>query len=181
MNARAQRLGIGELCRIAFMAAVIAVCSWITVPLTAVPFTLQTFGVFMAVRLLGGKSGTVSIMLYILLGLVGVPVFAGFGAGPSALLGPTGGYIIGFLCVGGLYWALEKKLTKTVFKDLALGAGLILCYLMGTLWFMYSLRVDAAYALGVCVLPFMLPDLLKLILSRLTAAQLERALRLKHG
>ena len=85
-----------DLVYIAVFAVLMAVCSWISVP-TAVPFTLQTFAVFMAVGVLGGRRGTMSVALYIILGAVGVPVFAGMTGGIGILTGTTGGYIVGFL------------------------------------------------------------------------------------
>ena len=85
-----------ELARAALFAALIAICSWISIP-TAVPFTLQTFAVFLALGVLGGKLGTLSVAVYLLLGAVGLPVFAGFQGGLGALLGATGGYLAGFL------------------------------------------------------------------------------------
>ena len=88
-----------DLTYMAVCAALIAVCSWISIP-AAVPFTLQTFAVFCVLGLLGGKRGTVSILVYILLGAIGLPVFSGFNGGIGALLGTTGGYIIGFIFVG---------------------------------------------------------------------------------
>ena len=88
---------------IALSAALIAICSWISIP-TTVPFTLQTFGVFAALGTLGGRRGTLAILAYLLLGLVGLPVFSGFQGGPGVLLGTTGGYILGFLASALLYW-----------------------------------------------------------------------------
>ena len=85
-----------DIVYIAVFAVIMAICSWISIP-TAVPFTLQTFGVFVAVGVLGGKRGTLSILVFILLGAIGVPVFAGFSGGIGVLAGTTGGYIIGFL------------------------------------------------------------------------------------
>ena len=85
-----------DLAYIAIFAVLIAICSWISIPMT-VPFTLQTFGVFMAVGVLGGKRGSLAVLVYILLGVIGVPVFAGFSGGLGILLNNTGGYIIGFL------------------------------------------------------------------------------------
>ena len=95
------RLSVRDMAFIAAMSAVIAVCAWITIPL-AVPFTLQIFGVFMALRLLGGKKGTLSILVYIALGAVGLPVFSGFQGGIGVLAGPTGGDIAGVPLMGAL-------------------------------------------------------------------------------
>ncbi|MBP5250511.1 MAG: biotin transporter BioY, partial [Lachnospiraceae bacterium] len=91
---------------IAMMAAIMAVCAWITIP-AAVPFTLQTFAVFLAICVLGGKNGTIAVFVYILLGAVGLPVFSGFKGGVGVLLGNTGGYIIGFLFSALVMWLLE--------------------------------------------------------------------------
>ena len=85
-----------DIVYIAVFAVIMAICSWISIP-AAVPFTLQTFGVFIAVGILGGKRGTLSVLVFILLGAIGVPVFAGFSGGIGVLAGTTGGYIIGFL------------------------------------------------------------------------------------
>lgn len=89
-----------DLVLIAIFAAMMAVCAWISVPVLAVPFTLQSFGVFMALLCLGGKRGTAAICVYVLLGAVGAPVFSGFNGGIGAIMGATGGYIIGFIFSG---------------------------------------------------------------------------------
>ena len=86
----------------AMFAVLIAVCSWISIPL-AVPITLQTFGVFCALAVLGGKRGFFAVLVYILLGAAGLPVFAGFKSGIGTLFGSTGGYIVGFLLMAGGY------------------------------------------------------------------------------
>ena len=92
---------------IAFFAALIAVCSWISIP-SEVPFTLQTFAVCVSVGLLGGKRGTVAVLVYIFLGLVGVPVFAGFKGGVAALAGATGGYLVALIFTGRFMWLFEN-------------------------------------------------------------------------
>lgn len=102
-----------DLVYIAVFAVLMAVCSWISVP-TAVPFTLQTFAVFMAVGVLGGRRGTMSVALYIILGAVGVPVFAGMTGGIGILTGTTGGYIVGFLFSALVMWAMKRFPEKKV-------------------------------------------------------------------
>ncbi|MCD7836026.1 MAG: biotin transporter BioY [Lachnospiraceae bacterium] len=159
-----------DIVYIAIFAALIAVCSWISIPM-AVPFTLQTFGVFLAVYLLGGKRGTISVLVYILLGAVGLPVFAGFKGGIGALLGSTGGYIIGFLFSALIMWAFEKLFGKKLWVyALSMLLGLIVCYAFGTVWFMvvYARSNDAVSlitVLGWCVFPFIIPDLVKIALA----------------
>ena len=172
-----------DLSRAALFAALIAICSWISIP-TAVPFTLQTFAVFLALGVLGGKLGTLSVAVYLLLGAVGLPVFAGFQGGLGALLGTTGGYLAGFLLTALTVWGAERRLGKSapVFLVSCL-LGLALCYLFGSVWFaaVYAAAsgpVGLAAVLGWCVFPFVLPDLAKLALavgrSRRLAAALAR-------
>ena len=121
-----------DLAYMAVCAALIAICSWISIP-AAVPFTMQTFAVFCVLGLLGGKRGTISILVYILLGAVGLPVFAGFSGGIGILFGTTGGYIIGFIFVGLIYWAAEKLFgAKLPLRIAAMVLGLAVCYAFGT-------------------------------------------------
>ena len=170
-----------DLTYMAVCAALIAVCSWISVP-AAVPFTLQTFAVFCVLGLLGGKRGTVSILVYILLGAIGLPVFSGFNGGIGALLGTTGGYIIGFIFVGLIYWGAEKLFgTKLAVRITAMVLGLAVCYAFGTAWFMlvYARRsgeIALATALGWCVITFILPDLVKMGLAVLISDRLRKYL-----
>ena len=134
----------------ALFAAILAVSAWLTVP-GEVPFTLQTFGVFAALGLLGGKRGTIAIALYLVLGAVGLPVFSGFRGGFGVLLGTTGGYIFGFLLSGLLYWALTALLgNKGWVRLLAMVLGLLLCYAAGTGWFLLVyLQKTGPISLGV--------------------------------
>lgn len=159
-----------DIVYIAVFAVIMAICSWISIP-TAVPFTLQTFGVFVAVGVLGGKRGTLSILVFILLGAIGVPVFAGFSGGIGVLAGTTGGYIIGFLFSALVMWAMEKLPVKNTFTQiLSMILGLVVCYAFGTVWFMvvYSRAngpVGLAAVLGWCVIPFIIPDLVKIAVA----------------
>lgn len=155
--------------RCALFAALMAVCAWLSVPIGDIAFTMQTFGVFLALGVLGGKWGTVSILIYLALGAVGMPVFAGFRGGIGVLLGVTGGYIWGFLATGLVYWALEKP-----GRPLALGAGLLACYLCGCLWFsVYAGGAGFAASVLKCVAPYLIPDLGKLVLAAKLAPRLK--------
>ena len=170
-----------DLAYMAVCAALIAVCSWISIPAT-VPFTLQTFAVFCVLGLLGGKRGTVSVLVYILLGAVGLPVFSGFQGGVGALLGTTGGYIVGFIFIGLIVWGAERLFgQKLAVRIAAMLVGLAVCYAFGTAWFMlvYARRSGAialATALGWCVFPFIVPDLVKMGLAVLLSERLRKYL-----
>ena len=159
-----------DLVYIAIGAALIAVCSWISIPMT-VPFTLQTFAVFFVLAALGGERGTIATVVYVVMGAVGIPVFSGFKGGIGVLLGNTGGYIIGFIFMGLIYMFITKLLgEKMIPMMIALVFGLIVCYAFGTAWFMY-VYIRNTGAIGVmtvlswCVFPFIIPDLVKMALA----------------
>ncbi len=153
---------------IALGAVFIALCAWVSIPLV-VPITLQLFGVFCCLELLGGRNGTLAIVVYLALGAVGLPVFAGFRGGFDVLVGVTGGYLWSMPIIGLLYW-LGTALggTRTPLRAALLAAGLLLCYAIGTAWFVYvqnarHVAVGVWSALCSCVLPFVLFDVVKLV------------------
>ena len=172
-----------DLAYIAIFAVLIAICSWISIPMT-VPFTLQTFGVFMAVGVLGGKRGSLAVLVYILLGAIGVPVFAGFKSGVAVLLGTTGGYLIGFLCTALIYWLFTSLLgNKFIVKLIALLLGLVVCYAFGTAWYMVVYMkstgtIGLATVLGWCVTPFVIPDLVKLAVAFIISDRVKKVIKL---
>ena len=145
-----ESLNTKDAAMIALCAAVMAVCSWISIP-AAVPFTMQTFGVFLAVGLLGGRNGTLAVLIYILLGAAGLP----------------------------LMWLVEALLGRGSMTLVAsMIAGLLICYAFGTAWFMVVYARDSGSvglitALSWCVFPYIIPDALKILL----AAGMTRRLR----
>lgn len=172
-----KKLTVRDIALIPLMSVLIALCAWVAVPFT-VPFTLQTLGVFMALKLLGGKKGSLSILIYILLGVVGVPVFAGFTGGVSALMQPTGGYIVGFLITGLLYWLLENVPVQKDWMDIfRMVAGLLGCYALGTAWFWFTYATKNAMGMGAvlmaCVVPFLIPDGVKIALAYILGKRLQ--------
>lgn len=168
-----------NLVRTALCAAVIAVCTFLTIP-SAVPFTMQTFAVFLSLWVLGGGYGTLAVAVYLLLGVVGVPVFSGFRGGIGALLGATGGYLLGFLAIGVVYWAATALFGMRLWVRIgAIALGLMICYAFGTAWFcvVYA-RTSGAIGFGTalswCVLPFLLPDAAKLALAVFLGTRIEK-------
>lgn len=144
-----------------------AICSWIAIPAT-VPFTLQTFAVFVTIGLLGGRKGTAAVSVYLLMGAIGLPVFSGFSGGIGYMLGATGGYIIGFLFSAMLMWGFECLLGSSIkVLTVSMPAGLLVCYIFGTIWFatIYSSGTGIMDAVSMCVLPFVVPDICKIILA----------------
>lgn len=166
----ASRMGALDLVYSAFFAVLIAVCAWVSVPVPKpfVPFTMQTFGVFAALLCLDGRRGLYSVLVYLLLGAVGLPVFTGFRGGAGVLFDATGGYLIGFVALALVYRALRGRIGGVA----ACAVGLAVCYAFGTAWFvaLYASAkgpISVGTALGWCVAPFVVPDALKLCLAAL--------------
>lgn len=165
---------------IGLFAAVMAVCSWISIPLT-VPITLQTFGVCCAVGLLGFKRGTLSVLVYIILGLVGVPVFAGFTSGVGILAGTTGGYIVGFVFTALIVGLMTKLLGNKLWVYIvSMVLGIAVCYVFGTVWYIVVYNngnadaVSLGTVLGWCVTPFIIPDIVKIALASVICKRVKK-------
>lgn len=155
----------------ALFAALLTLCAWINLPTGEIAVTLQTFGVFLTLGLLGGKRGTAAIGVYLCMGAIGLPVFTGFRGGMGVLMGTTGGYIFGFLASGLVYWLVTFLFSgRSWAKWLGFLLGLLCCYALGTVWFYFAwLRKGSALNLGLilakCVLPYLFPDAVKLWLA----------------
>lgn len=159
-------------------SALTAICSYINIPLgfTPIPMNLATLAVFLTGGLLGKKYGTLSIAVYILMGTVGVPVFAGFQSGVGVLAGPSGGFLIGYIAAAFITGLSMEKLAS---RDSALWisgmlAGQIVCYLSGSLWFMFITGTEIMATLLACVFPFILGDLIKIAISTLLIKRLRK-------
>ena len=168
-------MNIKTLVRCGFVAALISVTAWIAVPF-AVPFTLQTFGIFFALLMLGGKLGTIAISVYVLLGAVGLPVFAGFQGGTGVIFSPLGGFIIGFIAMALVYNLITSAFgEKTHIQFLGLIIGLAICYTTGTIWYTLFSSTDFMSAVTACVLPFIIPDSIKLWLAFIVSRRIQQA------
>ncbi|MGN0589875.1 MAG: biotin transporter BioY [Ruminiclostridium sp.] len=155
-------------------AAIIAVLTLITIPTPwGVPFTLQTFIIALCGYICGAKWGTVSVAVYVAVGLVGAPVFAGFKGGFGVLMGPTGGYIIGFITMVFLCGLNSEKLyMRAVFSLL----GLLSCHLLGSLWFAFVTSTSILEAFAIASLPYLLKDVISVVCAFVIAKPLNAAL-----
>ena len=183
---KSSKNAVKDLVFTAMFAALIAVCSILSIPIGEVPITLQTFAVCLAAAMLGWKRGTLSVLIYVLLGAVGVPVFAGMTGGVGILAGPTGGYIIG---KSGILAALipaaiiiglaaDKWERKALPLIVAMVLGVLVCYLIGTIWFMVVTGMGIGESLMLCVVPFLIPDGVKIALAMILSNRLSKVVKL---
>ncbi|MDK2911062.1 MAG: biotin transport system substrate-specific component [Methanolobus sp.] len=155
--------------------AMIAVGAFIRIPvlISPVPITLQVLFIFLAGAMLGARWGSMSVMIYLLLGIIGLPVFSGGSSGIGVLLGPTGGYLIGFVLAAFLIGTLSDKWgTSGVLRNaLFMSAGLLVIYLLGAAYMVHIARISVESAILVGVAPFIPGDLLKIAFSSVIAAK----------
>ncbi len=181
-----------ETAYLALGVAILTVCAWITIPFGTIPVTLQTFAVALIGALFGAARGVAVILTYFIMGLIGIPVFSSFNAGVAALLGSTGGYLIGFVfsvVPVGLFSIVpvKNRVAKTAIVYVGAVLGMAICYFFGTLWFITVYNrgsaeaVSVAAALGFCVVPFLLPDAVKLFFGVLLGVRLKGAVKLGKG
>lgn len=159
----------------AIFAAIVSVCSQIQLPIGPVPINLATFAVFLAGGLLGSRYGAISLIVYVLLGAIGAPVFAGFTGGAGIIAGPTGGYIMGYIPAAFITGFIIERFTPIKTPDysdvnpfvpvyiLSMFAGLLACYLPGTIWFIHLTGWSIGKAVFACVIVFIPGDCLKIL------------------
>lgn len=160
---------------IGLFVAIMAVCAWVSIPMVPIPVTLQTMGVFITASILGAKKGTVSIIIYILLGAIGLPVFSNFTGGFGVLLSHTGGFIIGFILITIITGFITEHFQSKIYTSIiAMTLGLVACYSIGTLWYCIYASVDIFTALLVCVVPFLIGDAVKIGVSSILVYRLKK-------
>ena len=173
-NTQKKFLSVQDMVLIAVFTAIMAICSWISVSAGPVPFTLQTFAVFVTAALLGTKRGTIAVVVYILLGIIGVPVIAG----------PTGGFIVGFILTAiiiGLLMNLtngKSEVVKLVITVVAMVLGDVACFAIGTVWFMVVTNNTVAVALTYCVIPYIIPDIAKIVVATIIANRVKKYVKI---
>lgn len=167
----------------AMCAAIICVLAPISIPIGPVPISLATFAVMFAGCLLGWKWGTLATLIYILLGAIGVPVFAGWTGGAQIIAGMTGGYIVGYLplaLISGLVYDLFGRHKKGAVKYVSLVVGMVLgtivLYALGTAWFMAVSGMGFAESMAACVIPFLPGDAIKIAIVTIITPVIEKAL-----
>ena len=172
-----KKITVYQLCVTALMAALMCILGPVTIPIGAVPISLMVLVMLLSVYLLGWKLGTLSVLLYLAIGAVGLPVFSGYQGGLAKLAGPTGGYILGYVpmaVIAGLF--IEKSGAKIVWSVLGMVLAVAVLYAFGTAWFVLQMQCTVGYALTICVLPFLAFDAAKIAVALVVGGLLRRRL-----
>lgn len=166
-----------ELAVCAIFAALMCILGPMSIPIGPVPISFTNLVIYLAVYVLGKKRATISYLVYLLLGCFGLPVFSGFTGGFAKLAGPTGGYLIGFIFMAWICgWGMEKTKGQIVLTGIGMITGTAVAYLFGTVWFVLMMHCGVVYALGICVIPFIPFDLIKIVIASVLGKALYRAL-----
>lgn len=177
MEQKKTKTNVREMALIAVMAAVTCVLGPLSVPIGVVPISFTNLAVYLAIYVLGCKRGTISYIVYLLIGLVGVPVFSSFTGGVGKLFGPTGGYLIGFIFMALICgWFIDKFDCKLVPSFVGMVLGTIVCYVFGTVWLAYQAGMSFYAALAAGVLPFIIGDLVEMVIAAVIGPQVRRQL-----
>ena len=167
-------------------AALITVCAWISIPVGTVPVTLSTLAIFLILMSEGFKRGLNAIIVYLCLGLIGIPVFSQFKGGPAVLIGPTGGFLIGYIPMAIVFALLVRAFgvsnmtgpKKTVFNFISAVLSEAVLYLFGCVWLsLISGNRDVMKLLSACVLPFIIPDIVKILTASLVSQRLSKYIK----
>lgn len=171
---------VQKMAIIALMTAVLCILAPISIPvfISPVPISLGVLAIYLTAYVLSPLDATISVIIFILLGTFGLPVFSGYSGGLSKLVGPTGGYIIGFLFtvyISSIFIHMKKGI---IFDVIGMITGLALCYILGTIWFSYQQGKGFIASLLLCVVPFLIGDAIKIIVAVILGTQINK--RLAH-
>ena len=173
-----ETFSVRKMAIIALMTAVLCILAPISIPvfISPVPISLGVLAVYLAAYVLSPVDALVSVIIFILLGTFGLPVFSGYSGGLSKLVGPTGGYIIGFLFtvyISSLFIHMKKGI---IFDVIGMITGLALCYILGTIWFSYQQGKGFIVSLLLCVVPFLIGDAVKIVVAVILGTQINKRL-----
>ena len=172
-----EQISIKTMALIAIFSAITCILAPLSIPIGLVPISLTNLVIYFSLYILGTWKGTASYIIYLLIGLVGLPVFSGFTSGPGKLFGPTGGYLIGFISlaiISGIF--IEKFYPKWYMCLVGMILGTAVCYIFGTAWLAYEAHMNFKAALWAGVIPFIPGDLIKMVLAMIAGPVLKKAL-----
>lgn len=174
-----KKINTATLTLVALMAAITCILGplSIAIPISPVPLSFTNLAIWFTVMILGWKKGAVSYLVYLLIGLAGVPVFSSFTAGPSKLFGPTGGYLVGLLflaVISGLF--IEKFNGKVYMYIIGMVLGAFVNYAFGTAWLAYQANLTFGAALMAGVIPYLLGDFIKILIAAFAGNEVRKRL-----
>lgn len=166
-----------QLTTCALMAALMCVLGPMSIQIGPIPVSFTNLVIYLTVYLLGMKGATISYLAYLLLGAAGMPVLSGYSGGVGKLVGPTGGYLVGFIFIALISgFVMEKSNRNTLITILGMIVATLFDYLLGTAWFVFQMKCEVWYALTVCVFPFLLVDLAKILVATALGKTIRTAL-----
>lgn len=174
---KGNKLSIQGIATVGVMTAVLCILAPMSIPIGPIPVSLTNLVIYLSLYILGMKKSCVSYLVYLLIGLIGVPVFSGFSGGVGKLFGPTGGYLIGFFpmaVIAGI--VIDKVTNKWCLELLAMAAGTSAAYLFGTCWLAYQAHISFKAALLTAVIPFILGDVIKMVIALILGATIRKRL-----
>ena len=177
-----KKFTVYELTSYALMAALICIFAPMSVPIGPIPVSLTNLILYFAIFIIGTRGTMISYIVYLLIGIVGLPVFSGYSGGLAKIAGPTGGYLLGFipmiLIMGFSYKYFRCKDSKTeiIITMIGMIAGTFIAYVFGTIWFILQMECEWGYALSVCVIPFIPFDLLKMVIANIIGRKVRKPL-----
>ncbi|URZ08582.1 biotin transporter BioY [Clostridium felsineum] len=171
------KMSTKDLILCALFAAISCVLSQISIPIGTVPITMQVMAVYLAGVILGEKRGFISQLVYVVLGSIGVPVFAGFSGGIGAVVGPTGGFIIAFPFMTLIVGYVSDKYKKRIPIIISMVVASVFCYILGSVWLALMTKMSFLAAIKVAVLPFILFDIIKIIIVSIVAVSIRNGIK----
>ena len=178
VNTKKKSFTTFQMALIAVMAAITCILGPLSIPIpvSPVPISLTNLAIYLTVCLLGWKFGTISYLIYLLIGIAGLPVFSSFSSGFAKLLGPTGGYLIGFIPMAIVAGIIIDRFHQRWIQIVAMIIGTAICYAFGTVWFCFQSGYTVAAALAVCVIPFIPADLIKIVIVTIIGPMIRKRL-----
>lgn len=174
-----RRIDTKSITIIGLMAAVTCIMGplSLSIPVSPVPISLTNLAVYFSIYVLGMKRGTASYIIYLLIGLIGIPVFSSFTSGPAKLLGPTGGYLIGFIFMAIICGFFIDKWNNRLINFVGMVLGTLVCYAFGTAWLAYQASMGFNAALAAGVIPFIPGDLTKIVIALIVGPEIRKRLK----
>ena len=163
---------------VALMTAVLCVLAPFSIPIGPIPISLATFGLYLSIIILGRKRAVWVCLMYLLIGFIGLPVYSGFSGGPAKLLGPTGGYLIGYVFLTFIAGFFVDKFSKNrCLCLLSLAIGTAACYILGTAWLSYQMGLAFREAFMIGVVPFLPGDVVKIVAAVWIGLKIKKQIR----